>query len=56
MESTMKLRVAENRSIRWKIHLIGASGKNIENREIYITDETIGKFYRAEDIKFPPGE
>ena len=35
MEGMMKLRVAENISTTLKIHLIGASGKNRENREIY---------------------
>lgn len=43
-----EIRVTEKRSIRPKIHLIGASGKgNPENREIYVINEIIKNFYRA---------
>lgn len=49
----MKFRGAERRSIRPKIFLIGTSGgkKHSNDREIYIINEIIEKYYRAEDIK-----
>lgn len=53
-DGIMKLRGAENRSIRPKIYLIRASGKKTkDDKEIYIINEITEKFYRAKDIKVP---